>query len=154
MEENLEREPKIVVRRLRPDDMDAVVALDAKVSGRRREEYFKTKLAMATSYSGVEVSLAAEIDGLFVGFLLARVYYGEFGAAEKTAVLDTIDVHPDFRGQGVGHALVEQLTKNLQALCIRTLATEVHWNDQHLLSFFHRAGFVPAPRVSLELAID
>jgi len=38
------------------------------------------------------VSLAAEIEGLLVGFLLARVYYGEFGTLEPAAVMDTIGV--------------------------------------------------------------
>jgi len=153
MQENLENEPEITIRRLRPDDMDAVVALDAKVSGRRREEYFKAKLAMALSYSGIEVSLAAIVDNCLVGFLLAQVYYGEFGTTEKTAVLDTLDVHPRFRGRGVGHALIDQLKLNLQALRIHQLSTSVGWQDQELLSFFYRSGFVPDAKISLSLEV-
>ena len=142
---------KIVVRRLRPADLDVVIALDAKNTGRRREEYFKVKLAQALSDTGIEVSLAAEADQLFAGFLLARVYYGEFGSTEQVAMLDTLGVHPDFRGQGVGDALIRQLRTNLLGLGIRTLHTEVGWNDQTLMSFFHREGFVPSPRLCLEM---
>ena len=75
---------RIVVRGLRPEDVEPVIALDAKTIGRRGDEYFKLKLQMAMNETGVEVSLAAELDGLFVGFLIARVYYGEFGIAEPT----------------------------------------------------------------------
>ena len=90
---------KLVVRRLRPQDLEAVIALDAKTIGRRRDEYFKLKLKQALSDTGIEVSLAAELDGNFAGFVLARVYSGEFGMMEPTAVLDTLGVHPDLRGR-------------------------------------------------------
>lgn len=145
---------KIVVRRLRPADLDVVIALDAKNTGRRREEYFKVKLAQALSDTGIEVSLAAEIDGVFVGFLLARVYYGEFGSTEQVAMLDTLDVHPDYRAQGIGDALIRQLRTNLLGLGIRSLNTEVGWDDQALMSFFHREGFKPSPRLCLEMDLE
>lgn len=143
-----------VVRRLRPDDLDAVIALDAKVTGRRREEFFRQKLRAALAETGIEVSLAADSDGLFTGFLLTRVYYGEFGLLEKAAVLDTIGVHPDFRHQGVGHALMRQLYANLAALGIPRLQTEVGWSDIGLMSFFQQEGFAPAPRFCLDRLID
>ncbi len=150
---NLEHE-EILVRRLRPGDLEAVIALDAKVIGRPREEYFKLKLKQALSDTGIEVSLGAELDGIFVGFLLARVYYGEFGALEQVAVLDTMAVHPDFQGRGVGRALIDQLRQNLLGLGIRTLHTEVGWRNQPLLAFFNREGFVPAPRFCLDLDLE
>ncbi len=149
-----QREAGPTTRRLRPSDMEAVVNLDAKIAGRRRERYFDTKLKMALADTGVEVSLAAELDGLFVGFLIARVYYGEFGRAETTAVLDTLDVHPDFRSKGVGSALLRQLRTNLHALKISTLQTEVGWDDQDILRFFHRQGFQMAPRLCLDLDVS
>lgn len=144
----------VVVRRLRPDDLEAVIAVDARVTGRRREEYYKLKLKQALSDTGIEVSLGAELDGLFAGFLLARVYYGEFGALERVAVLDTMAVSPDFRGRGVGSALLDQLRVNLLALGIRTLQTEVSWSAPALLAFFNHEGFTPAPRYCLDLNLE
>lgn len=141
----------VTVRNLRPRDLDAVILLDSKITGRKRTEFFRTKLAQALSDTGIMVSLAAEVDGGFVGFLLARVYYGEFGATDQTAVLDTIGVRPDQRGMGVGAALLGQLQRNLTGLGIRSLHTEVAWNDVALLAFFQRSGFMPAPRLCLEL---
>ncbi|MFO1078465.1 MAG: GNAT family N-acetyltransferase [Planctomycetota bacterium] len=143
----------VVVRNLRPRDLDAVILLDSKITGRKRTEYFKTKLAQALADTGIVVSLAAEVDGQFVGFLLARVYYGEFGATEQTAVLDTIGVNPNMRGQGVGTALMSQLRQNLLALGIGALQTEVSWDDLDLMGFFQRTGFRPASRICLDLSL-
>lgn len=148
--EQLERDA-LVIRRLRPSDLERVIALDAKLVGRRREEYFRVKLDMAVKETGVEVSLAAELEGLFVGFLIARVFYGEFGQLEPSAVLEVLDVHPDFGGRGVGHGLLRQLRTNVLGLGVKLLRTEVSWNDQRMLGFFHREGFLPAPRLCLDL---
>ena len=148
-----QRQTEIVVRGLKPQDLEAVVAIDAKSTGRRREEYFRIKLAQNLKETGIKVSLAAESDGLFRGFLLARVYYGEFGTLEPVAVLDTLGVHPDMRGHGIGQALMEQLVRNLAALGVPTLRTEVAWEDMSLLSFFQRQNFRPAPRLCLELPV-
>ncbi len=141
------------IRRLRPSDMEAVVRLDAKITGRRRQKYFDTKLKIALADTGIEVSLAAELDGMFVGFLLARVYYGEFGVTETVAVLDTLDVHPDFRSKGVGSRLLQQLKTNLRALGISTLQTQVDWSDSELLTFLQRSGFRLSQRVSLDMDV-
>jgi ribosomal protein S18 acetylase RimI-like enzyme len=142
------------VRRLEAVDLDAVIALDHKVTGRRRDEYYRLKLAQALSGSGIRVSLVAELDGLFAGFLLSRVDYGEFGVFEPVAVLDTIAVAPDFGGRGVAQALFDQLRTNLLGLNIQELETEVAWDDQDLLSFFHHVGFRPSPRICLALDLS
>jgi len=149
-----EREDRIIVRNLRPEDLEQVIAVDAKNSGNRREEYFKVKLAQNLSETGVKISLASEVESCFAGFLLARVYYGEFGAPEPVAVLDTFSVHPEFRRQGIGTALLDQLCKNLTGLGVRSLHTEVSWDDPSLLAFFHRQGFHPAARFCLDLNLD
>ena len=145
-----EAEP-VVVRRLRPEDLEAVIALDARITGRRRSEYFKLKLKQSLEETGIVISLAAELEGIFSGFLLARVYYGEFGLMEPVAVLDTIGVHPDFQRHGVGAALLDQVRTDLAGLGVPRLQTEVSWDDPGLLTFFHHQGFRPAARFCLEL---
>lgn len=141
----------VVVRNLTAADLDAVIMLDAKNVGRRREEFFKLKLKQALSDTGITVSLAAEVKASFVGFLLARVFYGEFGVTERVAVMDVIDVHPAFRGLHVATALLNQLRTNLEGLGIDVLRTEVGWENTELLGFFRREGFVMAQRVCLDM---
>lgn len=151
---NRTEESAAVVRGLRPEDLEAVIALDAKNTGRRREEFFKAKLKQNLQETGIKVSLAAEIDHCFCGFLLARVYYGEFGAPEPVAVLDTLDVHPDFRRRGVASALMRQLCQNLDGLRVSRLRTEVDWDTPELLAFFHGQGFRPTGRLCLDLNLE
>ena len=146
-------EATVTVRGLKPSDLEAVIAIDSKNTGRRREAFFKIKLQQNLQETGIKISLAAETDAIFAGFLLARVYYGEFGTMEPVAVLDTIDVHPYFRGRGVGGALLGQLTVNLRGLNVATLRTEVGWDEPQLLTFFQHEGFRPAARFCLDLDV-
>jgi ribosomal protein S18 acetylase RimI-like enzyme len=145
---------EVVVRNLRPSDLDAVIAVDAKLTGRRRDEFYEHKLHQAFHDSGIQVSLAVEADGNLVGFLLARVYYGEFGRTDPVAVLDAMGVHPDFARRGAGRDLLAQLCTNLRGLGLRRLQTEVGWDHLDLLCFFHSQGFRPAPRICLDLDLE
>jgi ribosomal protein S18 acetylase RimI-like enzyme len=142
---------EVLVRNLRPTDREAVIFIDATSVGRRREKFLGLKLTQAFADTGIAISLAAEIDGHVVGFVLARVYYGEFGVVEPAAVMDVIGVHPDFRGRHVAAALLDQLRTNLLGLGIPRLQTEVQWDNTHLISFFQREGFTLAQRLCLDL---
>jgi len=135
-------------------DLDAVVAIDAVASGRRRPRYFELMLERAVKQAALQVSLAAEVDGRVVGFVIASLYYGEYGVSEPTASLDAIGVDKANRGQHVGKALLRQLRLNLSALRVTTLRTEVSWDDIDLLGFFKREGFTPARRLCLDCALD
>ncbi|MCC6337612.1 MAG: GNAT family N-acetyltransferase [Myxococcales bacterium] len=141
------------VRTITEADLTRVVAIDKKSMGRPREEYFRSRLKSALSDSKMVTSLVAEVDGLVVGFVISRLYYGEFGRTEPVAVLDSIGVDPEFRKQHVGAALLRQLTMNLKALNVERLETDVEWNHFELLSFLARSGFKPAARVCLSLAL-
>jgi ribosomal protein S18 acetylase RimI-like enzyme len=154
MDEETPARDEVLVRNLRAEDQDAVIAIDARSIGRRRDEFFKLKLRQAAADTGIAVSLAAELEDRVVGFLLARVYYGEFGLTERTAVMDVLGVHPDSRGRHVGAALIDQLRTNLLALGIRTLQTEVAWDNPELLAFFQHEGFRPAARLCLDLDLE
>ena len=140
----------VLVRDLRADDLDWVVRVDAPFSGGPRPAYFKVKLAEATRDTGIRISLAALVKGEPAGFLMGRLYYGEFGEPEPVAILDSICVSRAFAGQHVGRALMRQLEMNLSALGIERLQTQVAWDQFELLAFFRRAGFAPAPRLCLE----
>lgn len=140
----------VLVRELAAGDLEGVVRIDARRSGRTRHEYYARKLKEAVAESGVRISLAAEIDGALVGFLLGRLYYGEFGVPEPTAIVDSIGVDPEFRGQHVGAALLAQLETNLRGFGIETVRTEVAWNHLDLLGFLGSHGFQPAPVLTLQ----
>jgi ribosomal protein S18 acetylase RimI-like enzyme len=144
----------ILVRLMNECDLEAVVAIDASASGRRRPRYFELMLERAVKQAALQVSLAAEGGGRVVGFVIASLYYGEYGVSEPTASLDAIGVAAANRGQHVGKALLRQLRLNLSALRVTTLRTEVAWDDFDLLAFFKKEGFFPARRLCLDCALD
>ena len=141
----------VLVRNLRESDLNAIVGIDALSAGRRREQFLRKKLDQAFTDTGIAVSLAAELDDHVVGFLLAKVYYGEFGVVEPAAVLDVVGVHPDYRGRHVAAALLDQLRTNLLGLGIPRLQTEVRWDNPDLVTFFQHEGFTIAQRMCLDL---
>jgi len=144
----------VPVRTMRASDLEAVVSIDCAATGRRRPRYFGLMLERSLKQAALQVSLVAELDGGVVGFVVASLYYGEFGVVEPAASIDAISVHPDYRGRQVGKALMRQLRMNLGALQVTTLRTEVAWDDLELVSFFKREGFSPAARLCLECRLD
>jgi ribosomal protein S18 acetylase RimI-like enzyme len=140
----------VVVRSLRAEDLEAIARIDEKIGGRSRRKYFEVKVASVLKDTGVKISLVAELDGILAGFLMGSVYYGEFGLPEPAATIDTIGVHPGFRGRKVGKALMRQLVMNLRALGIEQVETLVAWDDWDLLRFLARQDFEPAPRLCLK----
>ena len=143
-----------LVRLMNEHDLEAVVAIDAVASGRRRPRYFELMLERAVKQAALQISLAAEVDGHVVGFVIASLYYGEYGVSEPTASLDAIGVDKAHRGEHVGKALLRQLRLNLSAVRVTTLRTEVSWDDFDLLAFFKKEGFAPAHRLCLDCALD
>jgi ribosomal protein S18 acetylase RimI-like enzyme len=143
---------RIPVRAMKASDLARLVDIDRRITGRERRDYFDRKLEEALYESDVRVSLVAERDGQPIGFVMARVDFGEFGRVEPTAVLDTLGVDPDYRNQGVGRALLSQLFMNLTTLRVEGVRTEISWADQNLVPFLERCGFRPSQRLCLELA--
>jgi len=145
---------RIPVRAMKASDLRRLVDIDKRITGRDRRAYFDRKLEEALYESDVRVSLVAERDGEPVGFIMARVDFGEFGRVEPIAVLDTIGVDPDFSGQGIGRALLSQLFVNLMTLRVEGVRTVVGWSDQQLVTFLERCGFHPSQRLCLEFATE
>jgi ribosomal protein S18 acetylase RimI-like enzyme len=145
---------RLPIRTVAADDLRALIAIDRRITGRDRSAYFERKLAEALHESDIRVSLVAEQDGRPVGFIMARVDFGEFGRVEPTAVMDTIGVDPDYRHQRIGRALLSQLLVNLGTLRVERIRTEIDWRDRDLLAFLGHCGFGPAQRLCLDHAVD
>lgn len=151
--ENLESHDRLPARMLTEDDLDAIVRIDAQIVGHTRRDYLSLKLKDAIHDTRIQVSLGVEVDGMLAGFLMGRLYYGEFGVPEPVAILDTIGVDPKQRGSGIGHALMDQFKTNLRGVGIEAIQTQAAWNEWALLGFLDGIGFKPQPRVFLEAQI-
>jgi ribosomal protein S18 acetylase RimI-like enzyme len=145
---------RIPVRSMAVGDLGALVEIDRRITGYERVKYFERKLADSLTDSDVRVSLVAELDGVPIGFVMARVDLGEFGRVDTTAVLDTIGVHPDYRNRGVGRALISQLLMNLGTLRVETVRTEVDWKDRELLAYLDACGFRPSQQLCFDQSLS
>lgn len=141
----------VTVRNLRHTDLPDVVRIDAAATGRNRPSYFELMLMRALNFAGLQMSMVAEVDGRIVGYLIASLFYGEYGLTEPSASIDAIGVDPEARRQRVGHALMRQFRANANAIGVGVIRTEVEWDDFDLLAFFRAEGFGPAKRMCLEM---
>ncbi len=144
----------VAVRDLREGDLDAIVRIDRASSGRLRRTYYEAKFRVAFAEPKLRTSLVAEVDDHVVGFLLARVYFGEFGRLEPSAVIDSLGVDPEYRGRRVGASIMRQLLVNLTALRVERIETQADWDQFDLLAFLAKSGFRPAARLCLERRLD
>jgi ribosomal protein S18 acetylase RimI-like enzyme len=136
----LERDA-IFCRSLNADDVSALVRIDRRVGGRDRTAYYRRKAREVLEEAGIASSLVAECDGSVVGFMMARVDFGEFGRTEPEAVLDSMAVDPGYAHRGIGTALLAQLLGNLATLRLERVRTEVECRRVDLLAFLMRNGF-------------
>lgn len=139
------------IRALRKEDLEAIVAIDEKVLGEDRRDYWERKLESINNGSS-QASLVAEIEGKVVGFILGDVS-GEFGVPETIAWIDTIGIDPAYQKRGLATALARELIKILKGNGVKTIYTLVRWSDWDLLQFFHWMGFSRGDMINLELKI-
>lgn len=145
-DEDLSADPHDIAT-MQAEDLDAVCAVDRRVTGLSRAEHIRARLEDLHAESALQASLVARVDGHVVGYLMARVDPGDFGRMGQTAVLHTIAVDPRYARRGIGDGLLEQLLKNLGALGIDRVETQVDGTAFGLLGWFHRCGFGPSDRL-------
>jgi ribosomal protein S18 acetylase RimI-like enzyme len=145
---------RIPVRSMNSDDLPHVVRIDQEITGRNRKDYLAHKADEALKESGIRISIVAEQDDRPVGFIMARLDFGEFGHTEPEAVIDTIGVDPAYAHHDIGRALLSQLISNLAALNVEQIRTELDWNNFALLAFLEHCGFRPSQRLALSRMVD
>ena len=142
------------IRPIRPVDLDAIIAIDAKHVGYARPVYLKKKLDDTLDTSqGMVISMIAEVDGKLVGFVMGKVFIGEFGIPETSATIDTIGIDPNYGGRGIARELLDDFLAHLSAAGAETVQTLVSWEDWKLLKFFSSNKFNPSKTVNLERRI-
>jgi predicted N-acetyltransferase YhbS len=129
------------LRRLERNDLDAVVQIDASITGRSRRVYFERRLAAALREPSLHVQFGLEQDGSLTGYTLGRRLEGEFGSPDPALRLEVVGVKPDRQGCGQGSKLLGMLEAEAKRLDIGELRTLAAWRDHGMLRFLDRAGF-------------
>ncbi|MBA4418687.1 MAG: N-acetyltransferase [Syntrophus sp. (in: bacteria)] len=142
---------KITLRPLSMKDLDDVAQIDFSLLGKQRKEYWESKLER-TVETGVP-SLAAEIDGKVIGFILGKASSWEYGIPENVGLIDTIGVAKEWQGKGISHLLFKEMYSMLKKVGIDTIYVFVDRKQWDLNKFFDRMGFVRGDMINLELKI-
>jgi ribosomal protein S18 acetylase RimI-like enzyme len=141
------------VRPLRPQDLDAVVAIDQAIERRPRRSYVQRRLQAALREPVRHAQFAAVNDQGLVGYILARMLSGEFGRQRPALRIELVGVRRDAQGRGVGALLLEALLAYARRHEIAELRTAASWNDHPMLRWLDAMRFRLAPDLIIDCPI-
>lgn len=134
---------KLIIREIREEDIDDILALDKKLVGKDRAITYR---GMAGNYLGGEfgLSFVARVDKRLVGFAMGLL------SNPKLGWIQVVGVDPDYRRQDIAMKLLEALFDRYRAKGIENVRIAVNWRDLGMLSFLNSAGFSRGDTVELE----
>jgi ribosomal protein S18 acetylase RimI-like enzyme len=141
----------VKLRILTLKDLDAVTEIDFSLLGKRRRDYWEIRLERAET-SGVP-SLAAEVNGQVIGFILGTSSGWEYGIPENVGWIDTLGVLKPFQSRGIARLLFREMASMFKKVGVGTIYVFVNWRDWDLLQFFDKMGFERGDMINLELSI-
>jgi GNAT superfamily N-acetyltransferase len=137
----------VAIRSAQASDLPAISALDARLTGSTKPDYWQDMLAPDRHF------LVAESDrGALAGFIAGEVRAWEFGQPAAGWVF-AIQVDPKLRLKGVGSALFDALTARFKAQGVSRVRTLVDRKDHLILSFFRAQGMVAGPSLQLDMEL-
>lgn len=133
----------VSVRPLDELDISSVVAIDEKVTGTYRPDFWERRITYHLR-KDPEGSFVAEWQGDVIGFMLGEIRTGEFGLEEPTGWIEIVGVDPEHRGKKVGRELAEAVFSHFRRQGAATVRTLVDEKMIELGSFFGSLGFEPS----------
>ncbi|MEM2021386.1 MAG: ribosomal protein S18-alanine N-acetyltransferase [Zestosphaera sp.] len=137
-----------LIRIARAEDLPAIININL-VSLREHypEEFWRHHLDMWG-----EAFLVADLHSLVVGYVMCRVERGlgyiNKSLFKKVGHVISIAVHPDYRGRGIGRALMIEALKRLKAFYkVSEVYLEVRVSNEPAISLYEKLGFKKVQRV-------
>jgi ribosomal protein S18 acetylase RimI-like enzyme len=146
----------IKVRLMEEKDFQDVVRIDEKVLKISRLEYYEQKFELFfKSGEYLPTSFVAQNENeTIVGFIMGKLYIGEYGISEEGAAVDAVGVDPDYQRRGIGEKLMEEFVYHLRQLGVKKINTLVDKNDTRMMLYFGANQFSPSKAViNLERSI-
>ncbi len=149
----------ITIRRVSEKDLSNVAALDERVTGIAKPEYWHD---IFERYAKRRVDerffLIAETTGekaapSLLGYIVGEVRTWEFGS-EPCGWVFAFSVEPDTRQQGIGEKLFAAISEYFKQAGIKTMRTMVARQNQLHMAFFRSEGMVAGPYIQLEKDLD
>ncbi len=134
----------VTIRPVQASDVSAISALDARLTGMAKPDYWHEMLAPGRLF------LVAESDkGMLAGFIAGEIRAWEFGQPPAGWVF-AIQIDPKLRLKGVGSQLFEAIVMRFRARGVTRVRTLVDRKDHLILSFFRAQGMVAGPSLQLD----
>ena len=134
----------VAIRPAQASDLTAISALDARLTGSDKPDYWREMLAPERHFL-----VAENGKGALAGFIAGEVRAWEFGQPAAGWVF-AIQVDPKTRLKGVGSALFEALAARFKQQGVTRVRTLVDRKDHLILSFFRAPGMVAGPSLQLD----
>jgi len=83
---------EIYVRSLERRDLPSIVAMEERITGVARPQYWEQRIELSEAIRPHWTSLVAEFENRFVGFLFGRAGELEFGLPGTIAWVETIEL--------------------------------------------------------------
>ena len=142
----------VTIREAEPIDVDAVAALDARITGLPKPEYWRRAYTRYGTRPD-RYFLVAERAGRFLGFIIGETRAWEFGSPPCGWVF-AIGVDPDAREGGVGSRLFAAIRERMKASGMKTVRTMLGRDDALNLAFFRSQGMRGGSFIQLEMPLD
>jgi GNAT superfamily N-acetyltransferase len=149
----------IAVRRVRVSDILQVIALDERVTGLAKPDYWKDALSR---YGGSRLHDRAflvakrrgpQSESTLLGFIIGEIRAWEFGSAPCGWIL-ALSVEPRARLSGVGQSLFNAIATEFKEAGVNRMRTMVARDNRLHLMFFRSEGMMAGPYLQLEKELD
>ncbi len=151
------REPMaaaIDIRPVRRGDLDAVIEIDAMVTGMEKRDYWNSLYRRyADAVATGQHFLVAVAHGQVIGFVIGEVRDWEFGSPPCGWVF-AIDVRPDARLGGTATQLLQAICAGFRRAGVSKVRTMLSRDNTLILSFFRSQGMMIGPFIPLEMDLE
>jgi GNAT superfamily N-acetyltransferase len=146
---------RIIVRRMERTDIDPVLELDECRDLRKSKVEYKIKFndLVALDPGGpLSFCFVAELDGIIIGFILARLTYMGVPFYEF-CVINAIVVRDDYQGRGVGRKMIDKVLEKCRAAEIHMVRAIFPEENERVRTVVESLGFSPSPIVNYDIAL-
>ncbi len=141
----------IHVRKLRMEDLSAIVDMENRATGVARRAYWEARIDISEAIHPHWASLVAEMDNRVVGFLFGRVGSElEFGLPGTVAWIEIIGVDPTYRRVGIAAKLLRAFTSQAVDHGIKKILTLVSKDHTEMGQFFTWLGYTQGQMIHFQ----
>jgi len=136
-----------IIRRCEPSDLISVMEINMKTLPEHYSDYFYESLLTDMP----ESFLIAENVGTFIGYIMCKSEFGfsnfkKLGFVKKGHVV-SVAVLDQFRGSGIGSALVEEAFKGVKEKQCDEMYLEVRCSNTDAVKLYEKLGMIVKQRL-------